>query len=103
MLPIKKITTFLASLVVVSVILNTTLNAQEGIIYCISSLEQLIKETGEKQMLLAFAGTTKTGMPLWFFISDADFTVFFKNSVTEKYCTSPNHYGTLLNRKSYEQ
>ena len=92
MLPIKKITTFLASLVVVSVILNTTLNAQEGIIYCISSLEQLIKETGEKQMLLAFAGTTKTGMPLWFFISD-----------TEKYCTSPNHYGTLLNRKSYEQ
>jgi hypothetical protein len=97
---IKKITTFFVSFVVVNVILNTTLNAQEGIIYCISSHEQLIKETEKKQMLLVFSGMTKAGMPLWFFRSDTDFTVFFKDQ-TGKYCTTPNHYGTI-NRKGYE-
>jgi len=49
MTSVKKITTFLASLVVASVALNTTLNAQQQTgIFCIPTYEELIKQTEEK-------------------------------------------------------
>ena len=97
MTSVKKITTFLASLVVASVALNTTLNAQQLSVFCIPSYEQLIKQTGEKELLLEFAGVTKTGISLWFFANARDFSVFFKDHTTGQYCTAPNYYGAILN------
>ena len=103
MTPIKKITTFLASLVVASVALNTTLNAQQGGgIFCIPTYEELIKQTEDKELVLAFAGVARQGQALWFFINDTDWSVFFKDRVTGHYCTAPNYYGTILNPTSTE-
>ena len=103
MTPIKKITTFLASLVVASVALNTTLNAQQGGgIFCIPTYEELIKQTEEKELVLAFSGVARQGQALWFFINDTDWSVFFKDRVTGHYCTAPNYYGTILNPTSTE-
>ena len=97
MISVKKITTFLASLVVASVALNTTLNAQQqGGIFCIPTYEELIKQTEEKELVLAFAGVARMGQPLWFFINDTDWSVFFKDGVTGHYCTAPNYYGTIV-------
>ena len=103
MTSIKKITTFLASLVVANVALNTTLDAQQLSVFCISSYEQLIKQTGEKELLLEFAGVTKTGIALWFFANDRDFSVFFKDHTTGQYCTAPNYYGAILNATPTEE
>ena len=103
MTPIKKITTFLASLIVASVALNTTLNAQQGGgIFCIPTYEELIKQTEDKELVLAFAGVARQGQALWFFINDTDWSVFFKDRVTGHYCTAPNYYGTILNPTSTE-
>ena len=109
MTSIKKITTFLASLVVASILLNTTpyasiASAQQQLpnMYCIPTYEQLIKETQEKELLLAFVGVTRTGLNLWFFANSTDFSVFFKDRVTGQYCTAPNYYGMILNSTSTE-
>ena len=100
---IKKITTFLASLVVASVALNTTLNAQQGGgIFCIPTYEELIKQTEDKELVLAFAGVARQGQALWFFINDTDWSVFFKDRATGQYCTAPNYYGTILDPTSTE-
>ena len=89
-----------------SIALNTSLHAQcakqeaeptAGNMYCVSSYEQLLQETGNKEQTLAFAGITRTGLPLWFFKSDRSFTVFFKSRLTGKYCTAPNYHGNILN------
>ena len=97
MTSIKKITTFLASLVVASVALNTTLNAQQGGgIFCIPTYEELIKQTEEKELVLAWAGVARQGQPLWFFVNDTEFSVFFKDRVTGQYCTAPNYYGVTV-------
>ena len=100
MTSIKKITTFLASLVVASVALNTTLNAQQAQqsdFFCIPTYEHLIEQTEKRKLLLAFVGVTRTGMSLWFFANATDFSVFFKDRVTGQYCTAPNYYGSILN------
>ena len=103
MTSVKKITTFLASLVVASVALNTTLNAQQQTgIFCIPTYEELIKQTEKKELVLAFAGVARQGQSLWFFINDTDWSVFFKDRVTGHYCTAPNYYGTILNPTSTE-
>ena len=103
MTPIKKITTFLASLVVASVALNTTLNAQQGGgIFCIPTYEELIKQTEDKELVLAFAGVARQGQALWFFINDTDWSVFFKDRTTGQYCTAPNYYGVTVNAPPVE-
>ena len=103
MTPIKKITTFLASLVVASVALNTTLNAQQGGgIFCIPTYEELIKQTEEKELVLAWAGVARQGQPLWVFVNDTEFSVFFKDRVTGQYCTAPNYYGVTVNAPPVE-
>ena len=94
---IKKITTFLASLVVASVALNTSIASAQGNFFCIPTYEELIKQTEEKELVLAFAGVAKQGQSLWFFINDTDWSVFFKDRATGQYCTAPNYYGNILN------
>ena len=99
---IKKITTFLASFVFVGILLNTTpyasiASAQQGNYFCIPTYDQLIKQTSEKELLLAFVGMTGTGMTLYFFANGTDFSVFFKDRATGQYCTAPNYYGNILN------
>ena len=97
MISVKKITTFLASLVVVGIILNTSIaSAQQSNFYCIPTYEELIKQTEEIELVLAFAGVARMGQPLWFFINDTDWSVFFKDRVTGHYCTAPNYYGTIV-------
>ena len=104
MTSVKKITTFLASLVVASVALNTTLNAQQGGgIFCIPTYEELIKQTEDKELVLAFAGVARQGQALWFFINDTDWSVFFKDRATGQYCTAPNYYGKILNATPTEE
>ena len=103
MTSVKKITTFLASLIVASVALNTTLNAQQqGGIFCIPTYEELIKQTEEKELVLAWAGVARQGQPLWFFVNDTEFSVFFKDRVTGQYCTAPNYYGVTVNAPPVE-
>ena len=105
MTSIKKITVFLASLVVAGIVLNTSIaSAQQQLpnMYCIATYEQLIKQTQEKELLLAFVGVTRTGLNLWFFANSTDFSVFFKDRVTGQYCTAPNYYGVILNSTSTE-
>ena len=94
---IRQTLIFIASLAIASIALNTSLHAQTGGMYCISSYEQVEQETGEKGQTLVFAGITRTGLPLWFFKSDRSFTVFFKSRLTGKYCTAPNYHGNILN------
>ena len=95
---IKKITTFLASLVVAGIVLNASIVfAQQSNFFCIPTYEQLIEQTEKRKLLLAFVGVTRTGMSLWFFANATDFSVFFKDRVTGQYCTAPNYYGSILN------
>ena len=103
MTSIKQITTFLASLVVASVALNTTLNAQQGSMFCIPTYEQLIEQTEKKELVLAFAGVARQGQPLWFFVNDTDWSVFFKDRTTGHYCTAPNYYGATVNATPVEE
>ena len=99
MTSIKKITVFLASLVVAGIVLNTSIaSAQQQLpnMYCIATYEQLIKQTQEKELLLAFVGVTRTGLNLWFFANSTDFSVFFKDRITGNYCTAPNYFGNII-------
>ena len=109
---IRQTLIFIASLAVASIALNTSLYAQcakpeaepiAGGTYCISSYEELMQETGEKELTLAFAGITRTGLPLWFFKNDKGFTVFFKSRLTGKYCTAPNYFGKIINVTPMEE
>ena len=102
MTSIKRITTFLASLVVASIVLNTSIASAQGNFFCIPTYEELIKQTEEKELVLAFAGVARQGKALWFFINDTDWSVFFKDRVTGHYCTAPNYYGTILDPTSTE-
>jgi hypothetical protein len=111
-LKIRQTLIFIASLAVASIALNTSLHAQcakqeaeptAGNMYCVSSYEQLLQETGNKEQTLAFAGITRTGLPLWFFKSDTGFTVFFKSRLTGKYCTAPNYFGKIINVTPIEE
>ena len=101
MISIKKITTFLASLVVAGIVLSNSIvfaqQAQQSDFFCIPTYEQLIEQTEKRELLLAFVGVTRTGMSLWFFANATDFSVFFKDRVTGQYCTAPNYYGSILN------
>ena len=99
---IKKITTFLASLVVASVALNTSIASAQGNFFCIPTYEELIKQTEEKELVLAWAGVARQGQPLWFFVNDTEFSVFFKDRVTGQYCTAPNYYGVTVNAPPVE-
>ena len=105
MTSIKKITIFLSSLVVAGIVLNTSIaSAQQQLpnMYCIATYEQLIKQTQEKELLLAFVGVTRIGLNLWFFANSTDFSVFFKDRVTGQYCTAPNYYGSTVNAPPVE-
>ena len=103
---IKKITTFLASFVFAGILLNTTpyasIASAQGNFFCIPTYEELIKQTEEKELVLAFVGVARQGQALWFFVNDTDWSVFFKDRVTGHYCTAPNYYGTILNPTSTE-
>ena len=100
---IKKITTFLASLVVAGIVLNASIVfAQQSNFFCIPTYEQLIEQTEKRELVLAFAGVAKQGQPLWFFVNATDWSVFFKDRATGHYCTAPNYYGTVLNPTSTE-
>jgi hypothetical protein len=103
MTSIKKITISLASFVVAGIILNTSfVSAQQSNFFCIPTYEELIKQTEEKELVLAFAGVARQGQALWFFINDTDWSVFFKDRTTGHYCTAPNYYGTILSPTSTE-
>ena len=106
MISIKKITTFLASLVVAGIVLSTSIvfaqQAQQSNFFCIPTYEHLIEQTEKRELLLAFVGVTRTGMSLWFFANATDFSVFFKDRVTGQYCTAPNYYGSILNATPVE-
>jgi len=96
---IKKITTFLASLVVAGIVLNASIvfaQQTQGNFFCIPTYEQLIEQTEKKELVLAFAGVARQGQPLWFFVNDTDWSVFFKDRTTGHYCTAPNYYGTIV-------
>ena len=103
MTSVKKITTFLASLVVAGIVLNVSIvSAQQSNFFCIPTYEELIKQTEKKELVLAFAGVARQGQALWFFVNDTDWSVFFKDRVTGHYCTAPNYYGTILDPTSTE-
>ena len=103
MISIKKITTFLASLVVAGIVLNASIVfAQQSNFFCIPTYEQLIEQTEKKELVLAFAGVARQGQPLWFFVNDTEFSVFFKDRVTGQYCTAPNYYGVTVNAPPVE-
>ena len=105
MTPIKKITTFLVSLVVAGIVLSTSIvSAQQaqGNFFCIPTYELLIEQTEKRELAIEFVGMTRTGMALWFFANDTEFSVFFKDRVTGQYCTSPNYYGTIMKPTSTE-
>ena len=103
MISIKKITTFLASLVVAGIVLSTSIvSAQQSNFFCIPTYEQLIEQTEKKELVLAFAGVARQGQPLWFFVNDTEFSVFFKDRVTGQYCTAPNYYGVTVNAPPVE-
>jgi len=104
MTAIKKITTFLASLVVAGIVLNASIVfAQQSNFFCIPTYEQLIEQTEKKELVLAFAGVARQGQALWFFINDTDWSVFFKDRATGQYCTAPNYYGAILNATPTEE
>ena len=96
---IKQIITILASLVFAGMVLNVPVasaqNAQ-GNFFCIPTYELLIKQTEERELAIEFVGMTRTGMALWFFANDTEFSVFFKDRVTGQYCTAPNYYGAII-------
>ena len=103
---IKKITTFLASLVVAGIVLSNSIvfaqQAQQSDFFCIPTYEQLIEQTEKKELVLVFAGVARQGQPLWFFVNDTDWSVFFKDRTTGHYCTAPNYYGKILDPTSTE-
>ena len=102
MISIKRISIFLASIVVAGISLNVSIASAQGNFFCIPTYELLIKQTEERELAIEFVGMTRTGMALWFFANDTDFSVFFKDRVTGQYCTSPNYYGTIMKPTSTE-
>tara|TARA_B100000315_G_scaffold109426_1_gene100422 strand:- start:1267 stop:1611 length:345 start_codon:yes stop_codon:yes gene_type:complete len=103
MTSIKRITTFLTSIVVAGIVLSTSIvSAQQSNFFCIPTYEQLIEQTEKKELVLAFAGVARQGQSLWFFINDTDWSVFFKDRATGQYCTAPNYYGKILDQTSTE-
>ena len=96
MISIKRISIFLASIVIAVISLNVSIASAQGNFFCIPTYELLIKQTEEKNQLLSFAGITRTGQPLWFFANDTEFSVFYKDHSTGYYCTSPNYYGSRI-------
>ena len=96
MISIQRISIFLASIVVAGISLNVSIASAQGNFFCIATYEFLIKQTEDKNQLLSFAGITKTGQPLWFFVNDTEFSVFYKDHSTGYYCTSPNYYGSRI-------
>tara|TARA_B100000929_G_C15399587_1_gene384081 strand:+ start:37 stop:357 length:321 start_codon:yes stop_codon:yes gene_type:complete len=103
MTSIKKVTIFLASLVVAGIILNTSIaSAQQSNFFCIPTYEQLIEQTEKKELVLAWAGVARQGQALWFFVNDTDWSVFFKDRTTGHYCTAPNYYGSTVNAPPVE-
>ena len=105
MTSIKQIITILFSLVFAGLVLNVPVASSQpaqGNFFCIPTYELLIKQTEERELVIEFVGMTRTGMALWFFANDTDFSVFFKDRVTGQYCTSPNYYGTIMKPTSTE-
>ena len=96
MISIKRISIFLASIVVAGISLNVSIASAQGNFFCIATYEFLIKQAEDKNQLLSFAGITRTGQPLWFFVNDTEFSVFYKDRSTGYYCTSPNYYGLRI-------
>ena len=92
---------FVTCFIVVGMILNSSsfskaLAQPTAGMYCVSSYEQLIEETEERDQLLAFIGITRTGTPLWFFANSDNFSVFYKDRNTGHYCTSPKYWGKIV-------
>ena len=103
MTSIKKITIFLASLVVAGIVLSTSIvSAQQSNFFCIPTYEQLIEQTEKKELVLAWAGVARQGQALWFFVNDTDWSVFFIDRTTGHYCTAPNYYGSTVNAPPVE-
>ncbi len=101
---IKQTLLFLACFTLLSLLWNSSATAQEGAgMYCVSSYEQLMHETLQKEQSLAFAGITRAGLPLWFFKNEENFTVFFKSRLTGKYCTAPNYFGKIIDVTPMEE
>ena len=99
MTSIKQIITILFSLVFAGLVLNVPVASSQpaqGNFFCIATYEFLIKQAEDKNQLLSFAGITRTGQPLWFFVNDTEFSVFYKDHSTGYYCTSPNYYGSRI-------
>ena len=82
------------------IVLNVSVASAQ--LFCIPTYEELIKQTEEKELVLAWAGVARQGQALWFFINDTDWSVFFKDRTTGHYCTAPNYYGTILSPTSTE-
>ena len=101
MVSIKRITTFLASIVVAGIVLNVSVASAQ--LFCIPTYEELIKQTEEKELVLAWAGVARQGQALWFFVNDTDWSVFFKDRSTGQYCTAPNYYGATVNATPVEE
>jgi hypothetical protein len=98
MTKIKQTIIFLVAIAVASLTFNSSLSAQtQGGMYCVDSYEELMQQTEERKQLLAFVGITRTGTPLWFFANAENFSVFFKDRMTGKYCTSPKYWGKIVN------
>ena len=107
MTSIKNTIIFLTSLLVVGLVFNLMTNTRAwaqptGGMYCVSSYEELIVETKKREQPLAFVGITRTGVALWFFASPEAFSVFFKDRMTGKYCTSPKYWGKVINTMPME-
>ena len=106
MTTIKQTIIFLVTIAVASLTFNSSLGAsiesqiqgQGGGIgmYCVPTYETLILQTEERQQPLAFVGVTRTGTYLWFFANAENFSVFFKDRTTGKYCTSPKYWGKIV-------
>ena len=99
MVKIKQTIIFLVAIAVAGLTFNTSSVAQNegGGMYCVDSYEELMQQTEERKQVLAFVGITRTGVALWFFTNAENFSVFFKDRMTGKYCTSPKYWGKIVN------
>ena len=98
---------FLACFIIVGLLINSSSSSKAwaqptGGMYCVSSYEELMKETKKREQLLAFVGITRTGTALWFFANAENFSVFFKDRMTGNYCTAPNYWGKIVNTMPME-
>ena len=106
MTKIKQTIIFLVAIAVASLTFNSSLGAsieaqiqgQGGGVgmYCVPTYEILLLQTKEREQILAFVGITRTGTYLWFFANAENFSVFFKDRTTGKYCTSPKYWGKIV-------